>query len=143
MPRRSAESRSSGVARSFAPLMFMTMAVVALHGMPGGELGAHDWWMNQRLDIVLHAFLFGIWGTTALIALRKGGVAMGFCRNAWVISTIVGGVLGLSLECAQEAIFPARGGDVVDLLADFFGLIAAGFAFRALYLEWPMGKRTL
>jgi|GEM_PF-833161 hypothetical protein len=143
MPRRSAESSSSGVVRSYAPLLFITVVVTALHAMPGGELGAHDWWVTQRLDLVLHSFLFGIWGLTALIAFRKGGGPIGFCRNAWGISIVLGLLLGLSLELAQGVVFPGRGGDAVDLIADFFGLIAAGFAFRALYLKWPVGKRTL
>ena len=121
----------------------MTVAVLALHGMPGGELGAHDWWMNRRLDILLHAVLFGVWGMTALIALRKGGASARFSRNAWPVTVIFGLLFGLSMEWAQSVIFPGRGGDFVDLVADFLGLCGAGFAFRALYLEWPVGKRTL
>ena len=121
----------------------MNVAVVALHGMPGGELGAHDWWMNQRLDILLHAVLFGLWGMTALIALRKGGASSRFSRNAWPVTVFFGLLFGLSMEWAQSVIFPGRGGDVVDLIADFLGLCGAGIAFRALYLEWPVGKRTL
>ena len=52
-------------------------------------------------------------------------------------------VLAVVLESAQSAVFDGRGRDVGDGIADVVGLISAGFAFRALYLEWPVGKRIL
>ena len=120
----------------------MGLAVVALHAMPGGELKAHDWWMNWRLDVFLHAALFGLFGLTSLIALRKGGESDMGCQGAWW--WVIGGgmVLAALLEWAQGLVFPGRGSDVWDLAADFIGLILAGFSFRALYLMWPVGKKA-
>lgn len=141
MPRKSAKTRGQGRWRRLQPALWMGLAVVALHAMPGGELGAHDWWMNWRLDILLHMVLFGMFGLSALIALRKGRDGGLACRQAWW--WVIGGgmLLALILEGAQGLVFPGRGSDPWDLLADFMGLTLAGLAFRALYLMWPVGKR--
>ena len=85
----------------------------------------------------VHAFLFGIWTVTGLIALRKGW-CVAACR-AWPVVVVVG--LAVGLDGASGA-FAGRG-RMWGRVADVFGLIAGGFAFRALYLEWPVGKRTL
>ena len=142
MPRRSAEALSRARwRRALAPIA-MGMAVVALHAMPGGELKAHDWWMNWRLDVLLHAVLFGLFGLTSLIALRKGGQSGIGCRQAWW--WVIGGgmLIAFLLEWAQGLIFPGRGRDIWDLMADFIGLVLAGISFRALYLMWPVGKKA-
>lgn len=118
------------------------MAVAALHAMPGGELSAHDWWMNWRLDILLHAALFGLLGMSSLIALRKGRGGGAGCVHAWWWVLLGGMLFAVLLEGAQGAVFPGRGRDVMDLVADFFGLVLSGFAFRALYLMWPVGKKA-
>ena len=142
MPRRSVETRSQVRWRRTQPALWMGLAVVALHAMPGGELGAHDWWMNWRLDVLLHAALFGLFGLSALIALRKGGEVGAGCRYAWCWVLGGGMLIAVVLEAAQGAIFPDRGSDPWDLVADFIGLFLAGIAFRALYLMWPVGKKT-
>ena len=54
-----------------------------------------------------------------------------------------GMILAGILELAQGLVFPGRGSDPWDLVADFIGLCMAGFAFRALYLMWPIGKKPL
>ena len=143
MPRRSAESRTTHAARNFLSYWAMTAVVVALHGLPGAELSGQDWWSQQRVDLVLHAALFGLWAMSALIALRKGRAGHWSCRQAWPVVLIGGGMMAVLLEWAQGIVFLDRGRDVADVLADLFGLLAAGCAFRALYLEWPMGKRIL
>lgn len=143
MPRRSAESRTSHAARNAMPFWAMTAVVVALHALPGAELGGQDWWSRFRLDLLLHAGMFCLWGMSALIALRKGRSGTMSCRRAWPIVAGVGLALAIVLEVAQGALFMERGRDVADVVADGFGLVLAGGAFRALYLEWPMGKRTL
>ena len=121
----------------------MTVVVVSLHALPGSDIEGQDWWSRQRIDLLLHAVLFGMWGITALIALRKGRSGLLSSLWAWPAVAVVGLVLAGILEMAQGAWFPDRGRDVADVVADLLGLIAAGIAFRALYLEWPMGKRTL
>ncbi len=121
----------------------MTPVLVALHALPGRELDGQDWWMAWRLDLLLHAFLFGIWSVTGRIALRKSGGASAACRQAWPVVVALGLGLAVGLEGAQAALGAGRGQDVGGGIADVFGLIAGGFAFRALYLEWPVGKRTL
>jgi len=141
MPRRSAETRSQARWRRALPALWMGVAVVALHAMPGGELGAHEWWMNWRVDVVLHAGLFAVFGTSALIALRKGGDGGTGCRHAWWWVLGGGMILAVFLEGAQGLVFPGRGRDSWDLVADFIGLVIAGCIFRALYLMWPVGKR--
>jgi len=141
MPRRSAETRSQARWRRAFPAVCLGLAVVALHAMPGKELGAHDWWMNWRLDTVLHAGLFAVFGTSALIALRKGGEGGAACRHAWWWVISGGMILAVILEWAQGLVFPGRGSDSWDLAADFLGLCLAGFVFRALYLMWPIGKK--
>ena len=120
----------------------MGMAVVGLHAMPGGELGAHDWWMNWRIDTLLHAGLFGLFGLSVIIAMRKGGESNVTCRHAWWWVLGGGMVLAFMLEGAQGLIFPGRGSDAWDLVADFIGLFLSGCAFRALYLMWPVGKKA-
>lgn len=121
----------------------MTLVVMALHAMPGSELTGQDWWAAQRLDLVLHAVLFGVWGMALLVAFRKGLVGARAWRRAWPWTAALGLFLAALMEGAQASLFPERGADFLDVVADFFGLLCAGFAFRALYLEWPMGKRTL
>ena len=121
----------------------MTAVLVALHALPGHQLTGQDWWMEWRLDWLLHAFLFGTWAMTGLVALRKAGRGTRMCRQAWPIVLVLGVVLAVVLESAQSAVFEGRGRDVGDGIADVVGLISAGFAFRALYLEWPVGKRIL
>ena len=121
----------------------MTSVLVALHALPGRELDGQDWWMEWRLDLLLHALLFGIWSMTGLVALRRsGGVSMA-CRQAWPVVGVIGRAMAMGLEWAQSALFEGRGQDIGDGFADVFGLIAGGFACRALYLEWPVGKRIL
>lgn len=141
MPRKSAETRNQARLRRLQPAMWMGLAVVALHAMPGGELGAHDWWMSWRLDTFLHAVLFAMFGLSCLIALRKGGESGGACRYAWWWVLGGGMLLAFVLEGAQGVVFPDRGSDPWDLVADFLGLLLAGCAFRALYLVWPVGKK--
>lgn len=143
MPRRSAESRTAHAARNSLSFWAMTLVVVALHALPGAELAGQDWWSVQRVDLVLHAALFGLWAMSALIALRKGRSGHWSCRRAWPVVVLGGALLAVFLEWAQGVLFLDRGRDVTDGMADFLGLVVAGFAFRALYLEWPMGKRTL
>lgn len=99
--------------------------------------------MEWRLDWLLHAFLFGTWAMTGLVALRKVGRGTVMCRQAWSVILVLGVALAVVLESAQSALFVGRGRDVGDGIADVVGLISAGFAFRALYLEWPVGKRIL
>jgi len=142
MPRKSAESRRQVRQRRMLPALCMGVAVVALHAMPGGELGAHDWWMNWRLDTLLHAALFGLFGLSALIALRKGAEGSTGCRHAWWWVLGGGMILAVILEGAQGVVFPGRGSDPWDLVADFIGLLLSGCAFRALYLMWPTGKKA-
>ena len=142
MPRRSAEARIRARWRRAWPPIVMGLAVVALHAMPGGELEGHDWWMHWRLDVLLHAVLFGLFGLTSLIALRKGGEGSIGCRQAWWWVIAVGMLTAVLLEWAQGLIFSERGRDVWDLMADFIGLVVAGLAFRALYLMWPVGKKA-
>ena len=143
MPRKSADFRTTDRIRVAAPPVAMTVVLVALHAMPGGSLHGQDWWMQWRLDLLLHAFLFGLWGLTLMVALRKGQSSGWGCERAWPFTVASGLLLALTLEWAQSALFVGRGQDVFDVLADVFGLLAAGFAFQALYLEWPVGKRTL
>ena len=143
MPRRSADTAASSAFRLGLPWAAMTLVLVALHALPGRELDGQDWWMEWRLDLLLHAFLFGIWSVTGLVALRKSGGASAACRQAWPVVVVLGIGLAVGLEWAQSALFAGRGQDVGDGIADVFGLIVGGFAFRALYLEWPVGKRTL
>ena len=121
----------------------MTVVLVALHALPGSELEGQDWWMAWRLDLVLHALLFGMWSVSGLVALRKSDRASVFCRQAWPLVVVTGLVLAVGLELAQSSLFEGRGRDAADGLADVFGLMGGGIAFRALYLEWPVGKRTL
>ena len=92
--------------------------------------------------MLLHAVLFAMFGLSVLIAMRKGGGNRFICRNAWGLLLVGGMLMAAVLELAQGAVFPDRGSDVGDLLADFVGLLLAGCAFRALYLMWPMGKQV-
>ena len=143
MPRRSADPIAAKFARHGLPFWGMTLVVVALHALPGADIEGQDWWSRQRIDLLLHAGMFGLWALTGLVALRKGRSVRISCRMAWPIIAVGGVLMALVLEGAQGWVFPDRGRDVADVLADVFGLLAAGGAFRALYLEWPMGKRTL
>ena len=118
----------------------MTLVLVALHALPGRELDGQDWWMEWRLDLVLHAFLFGIWSVTGLVALRNRVARRRLVVKLGLMVVVLGLGLAVGLEWAQAAVFAGRGQDVGDGIADVFGLIAGGFAFRALYLEWPCGQ---
>ena len=99
--------------------------------------------MEWRLDLLLHAFLFGMWSVSGLVALRKSGHGALVSRQAWPVVIFIGLVLALGLEWAQSSFFEGRARDIGDGIADVFGLISGGFAFRALYLGWPVGKRIL
>ena len=99
--------------------------------------------MEWRLDLLLHTFLFGMWSISGLVALRRLGDGAVMGRQAWPLVMAVGLALAFGLECAQSAFFEGRGRDIADGIADVFGLFSGGFAFRALYLEWPVGKRIL
>ena len=125
------------------PFWAMTAVVVALHAIPGAELDGQDWWSRLRLDLMLHAGMFCLWGMSALIALRKGRSGKMSCRMAWPIVAGVGLALAILLEMAQGSLFMDRGRDVADVMADGVGLVLAGGAFRALDFGLPMGKRTL
>ena len=125
------------------PWAAMTVVLIALHGMPGSQLEGQDWWFERRFDLLLHALLFGIWSIAGLVALRKSGEGSVMFRHALPVVLGVGLVLAVGLEWAQTEWFEGRGRDLGDGIADGFGLISGGMAFRALYLEWPVGKRTL
>ena len=143
MPRRSADSAVKFTVRVGAPWAVMTVILVLLHGIPGSHLSGQELWMEWRLDLLLHAFLFGMWSISGLIALRKAGDGFAMGRQAWIVIMSTGIGLAFGLEWAQSSVFHGRGGDFFDGIADVFGLISGGFAFRALYLEWPVGKRIL
>ena len=125
------------------PWAVMTVVLIALHGIPGSHLSGQELWMEWRLDLLLHAFLFGMWSISGLVALRKSGDSAVMGRQAWPVVMVIGLALALGLEWAQSALFEGRGRDIADGIADVFGLFSGGFAFRALYLEWPVGKRIL
>ena len=94
----------------------MGLAVLALHAMPGGELGAHDWWMNWRLDVLLHAALFGLFGLSALIALRKGGEVGVGCRYAWWLVLGGGMLIAVVLTLSRSTLSWRRSNEVVLLV---------------------------
>ena len=98
---------------------------------------------NGGWTFLLHAFLFGIWGMTGLVALRKSGGASAACPVKLGLWWSFSDSFSPGLEMGTSGAVRGPGQDVGDGIADVFGLIAGGFAFRALYLEWPVGKRTL
>ena len=125
------------------PWAAMTLVLIALHGIPGSHFSGQELWIEWRLDLLLHTFLFGMWSISGLVALRKSGDGSLVGRQAWPVVMVIGMALALVLEWAQSGFFEGRGRDITDGIADVFGLFSGGLAFRALYLEWPVGKRIL
>ena len=51
-------------------------------------------------------------------------------------------ILAVILEWAQGLVFPV-GAVILGIWSADFWAVLAGFAFRALYLMWPMGKKPI
>ena len=110
----------------------LTLALVALHALPGSDLQPTTWWTTWHLDKLLHAMAFALWGLSITVAWAKQRRFDSFRGH-------VLGVVGLSLifgtvlECVQGACVPNRSADLADVAADVAGVALALLAFRVIF----------
>ena len=112
--------------------VLLTLALVALHALPGSDLQPTTWWTTWYLDKLLHATAFALWGLSFTVAWAKQ-------RRFDSLRGHVLGVVGLSLifgtvlECVQGACVPNRSADLADVAADLAGVALALLAFRVIF----------
>ena len=114
----------------------LTLALVALHALPGSDLQPTTWLTTWHLDKLLHAMAFALWGLSITVAWAKQ-------RRFDSLSGHVLGVVGLSLtfgtvlEAMQGALMPSRVADAGDLLADVLGGCLSQGMFFVIFRAWP------
>lgn len=114
----------------------LTLALIALHALPGSDLQPTTWWTAWHLDKFLHAMAFALWGLSITVAWakqRRFDSPRGHLLGVVGLSLI----FGMVLEAMQGALMPSRVADAGDLLADVLGGCLSQGMFFVIFRAWP------
>ena len=134
MPR---DLNASGLERAFPwrhaliPLIW-ALLILGLHAIPGSDLHLRDWTVVFQVDKLIHACMFGVLSLSVFVALGKAGTIRKY--KAFAILGLA--LYGVLLELAQGLWFIQRDASVLDMVADFAGVLLGRVAFRIVYLCW-------
>lgn len=113
------------------PLIW-ALLILGLHAIPGSDIQLRDWTVIFHVDKVIHACMFGVLSLSVFVALGKAGTIRKY--KAFAILGLI--LYGVSLELAQGLWFIQRDASVLDMVADFAGVLLGRVAFRIVYLCW-------
>lgn len=128
---------ASGLERSFPwrqafiPMIW-ALLILGLHAIPGTDIQLRDWTVIFHVDKLIHACMFGVLSLSVFVALGKSGSIRKYKAFA-ILGLILYGVL---LELAQGLWFIQRDASVLDMVADFVGVLLGRVAFRLVYRCW-------
>ena len=126
-----AKSQSVGPRVWIMPTL-STLALVAMHMLPGNDLDVDSWWAVWHMDKVLHFLAFSTWGLAMSVALAKQRLFQKGSRFELVMM-VGAAIFGTVLECVQGACVPNRSADLADVAADVVGVALALLAFRVIF----------
>jgi VanZ family protein len=128
---------ASGLERAFPwrhaliPLIW-ALLILGLHAIPGSDLHLRDWTVVFHVDKLIHACMFGVLSLSVFVALGKAGTIRKY--KAFAILGLA--LYGVLLELAQGLWFIQRDASVLDMVADFAGVLLGRVAFRLVYRCW-------
>ena len=114
----------------------LTLALIALHTLPGSDLKLKSWWTAWHLDKFLHAMAFAFWGLSITVAWAKQRRFDSPLRHLLCIVAL-SLMFGTVLEAMQGALMPSRVADAGDLLADALGGCLSQGMFFVIFRTWP------
>ena len=105
------------------------IVILILCSLPGDDLPKLGFQI-PHIDKIVHFGLFYVL-SILLCAELKFQTKLSF-RNIAIVSVIIVGVYGATIELLQHYVFVSRSGDYVDLLFDILGGIVGVVTFRPL-----------
>lgn len=112
--------------------IFWTLAVIAIHGIPGSEL-PKPYWDLFEFDKIVHFTLFSILCFSWLNGIFKQSATYKLKVHGTKLILVLSLILGLVLEMMQKVIFVERSFQWTDLIADCIGSLAGTGIFYAIY----------
>jgi hypothetical protein len=110
------------------PLLWSAL-ILALHAIPGSDMAFQDWTALFHVDKLLHAGVFAVLSCSVFIALGKSGRI-----HKYKVFALIGlSLFGVFLEFAQGLWFHQRATSIMDMSADFLGVILGRWGFRLIY----------
>ena len=130
-----AKSQSVGPRVWIMPTL-STLALVAMHMLPGNDLDLDSWWAAWHMDKLLHLLAFGGCSLSWAIALAK----QRRMQQGWFLEcTLLGwaAFFGTVLEAVQGAWMPGRMFDLADVAADGLGALCSLCVFWVIFGQRP------
>lgn len=112
--------------------VLLTLLVLALHAIPGGDLPTQDWMSMFHLDKWIHMGMFAALSCSWLVTFGK----MGLVRRGRVWVGLGCLLYAILLEAGQSQFFPDRYADLWDVAADLVGTAVGWTVFRLIYGCW-------
>jgi VanZ family protein len=112
---------------SFIPAILWFIFISVLFFLPGSELPDEDWFHKVYLDKWVHSgfFFLLVYLVCLPIILRSPSAIV------WINQTVVAAICyGVVVEFIQKWWVPGRSFDVLDMLFDSIGALAAGWLGR-------------
>lgn len=119
-------------ARLLISPVLLTLFVLALHAIPGGDLPTQDWMSMFHLDKWIHMGMFAALSCSWLVTFGK----MGLVRRGRVWVGLGCLLYAILLEAGQSQFFPDRYADLWDVAADLVGTAVGWTVFRLIYGCW-------
>jgi VanZ family protein len=110
----------------FSILLAILIALLSL--APASEFPLDSIWDIPHIDKIIHLLMYGSLGFVALMESRCTSKCHGY--HIFILSGIL--LASGLIEVLQATVVLSRGAEWIDVLANFFGLLASYLAFRLI-----------
>ena len=127
----------SGILRMITPLLFVVISLTFLLLLPGNDLEASSWWETYKIDKLVHIVTFSILSLSTSITLSKLRVLIDTNYRLMTLILVVCTIFGTILEFLQQELRVGRSAELLDIVADFIGVLLGFVIFRIVYGVFP------
>ncbi len=113
------------------PVLVWALVILILCAIPGRDLPHSDWLEALSFDKWVHAgvfFVLEIFFIRAFLFSRLENLQ----KNARIATVPISIAYGGALELLQEAVFSERSADILDFIANSFGVIVGAAVYSVL-----------
>jgi VanZ family protein len=118
------------------PVLVWALVILVLCAIPGRDLPHSDWLEALSFDKWVHA---GVFFLLELLSIRSLAFSdsLRLRKYAILFTGIAAVTYGGALELMQEAVFSERSADILDFIANSFGVLLAAAVYNKLAAKWP------
>lgn len=117
----------------FVPPFIWMVLILILIGLPGYSIPSSQFFANLRLDLLVHAGIFGFWVLLMLFAMTKQQSSKWLFYHKYFVSLFAGFSFSALTELLQSIIFVQRSADVFDFFANTIGCMLGALYFRLIF----------